>query len=61
MTGNTNVIYMTNQEDWLEAGMAKKELAFHRARNRKGLFDEAIAKEEALLRSFKDKANSQAA
>lgn len=51
-----NVIYITDQATWAEAAMAKKELAFHRERNRKGIFDEAIKKEEELIRSFRLKA-----
>lgn len=51
-----NVIYIQDQQTWAETAMAKKELAFHRSRNRKGLFDEAIKKEEDLIRSFKEKA-----
>lgn len=48
----TEIIYRTNQLDWAEAGMAKKQLAWHRANNKKGLFDAAIQKEEDLIRSF---------
>lgn len=50
------VIYKTNKNDWYEASLAKKELAFFRKRNTNGRFDEAIAKEEALIRSFTDQA-----
>jgi hypothetical protein len=50
------VISITDQQSWAEAAMAKKELAFHRSRNRNGLFNEAIKKEEDLIRSFKEKA-----
>lgn len=46
------VIYRTNKNDWYEASLAKKELAFFRKRNINGRFDEAIAKEEALIRQF---------
>lgn len=51
-----NVIYIEDKAEWYEASLAKKELAFHRARNNKGLFNEAIKKEEELIRSFRMKA-----
>lgn len=47
-----NVIYRTNQQDWFDASLAKKELNFYRKRNGGGKFDEAIKKEEEILRSF---------
>lgn len=50
----SNVIYITDQKDWYEAALAKKELAFHLERNRNGIFDEAIKKEKELIRSFRE-------
>ena len=49
----SNIIYLQDQKDWFEVNLMKRELAFHKKRNRKGIFDEAIKKEEAFIRSFK--------
>jgi len=50
----TNVIFRTKQSDWYEASLCKRELAFFHQRNKngKGLFDEAIRKNENIIRSF---------
>lgn len=49
-----NVIFRTNQRDWADAALAKKELKFYRGRNTGGRFDDAIKKEENIIRSFTD-------
>jgi hypothetical protein len=51
-----NIIYLQDQKDWFEVSLMKKELAFHKSRNRKGIFDEAIKKEEEFIRSFRKRA-----
>lgn len=52
-----NVIFRTNQQEWRDASLAKKELKFFKKKQALGIkkFDEAIAKEEAIIRSFMDK------
>lgn len=47
-----NVIFRTNKDDWAEASLAKKQLAWHLANNKNGIFDEAITMETELLWSF---------
>lgn len=37
---------------WKDAALAKKELQFYRKRNVGGRFDEAIQKEEDIIRGF---------
>ncbi len=51
-----NVIYRTDKKQWYDASLSKKELAFYRGRNTGGRFDDAIKKEEDILRSFTDRA-----
>jgi hypothetical protein len=47
-----NVIYRTDKQQWKDAALAKKELLFYRGRNVAGRFDDAIKKEEDIIRSF---------
>jgi hypothetical protein len=47
-----NVVFRTNQQQWKDAALAKKELMFYRTRNVGGRFDEAIQKEENIIRGF---------
>lgn len=51
-----DVIFKTSSMDWREAGLAKKELSFYRRKNTKGQFNDAIKKEEDIIRSFMDRA-----
>lgn len=51
-----NVIFRTDKQSWYSAALAKRDLAFYRARNKRGKFNEAIKKEEEILRSFTDRA-----
>lgn len=51
-----NVIFRTDKQSWYDAALAKKELAFFRARNTSGRFNDAIQKEEDIIRSFLDRA-----
>jgi hypothetical protein len=46
------VIFRTNKDDWRDASLAKKQLAWHRKMEGKGEFDIAIKKEEDIVRSF---------
>jgi len=48
----TNVVYRTNKSEWYDAALAKRELAFYRGRNVNGQFDDAIKKEEDIIRGF---------
>lgn len=48
----TNVIFRTNKQQWFDASLAKKELNFYRGRNTGGRFDDAIKKEEDIIRGF---------
>lgn len=54
------VIELKNQQDWYEVTLAKKSLAWHQEQKKKKNpllnFDEAISKEEALIRSFLSRA-----
>lgn len=50
----SNVIFRTDQQGWRDAALAKKELKFFRGRNTRGRFDDAIKKEEDIIRSFTD-------
>jgi len=47
-----NVIYRTDKSMWKDAALAKKELQYYRGRNVGGRFDDAIKKEEDIIRSF---------
>lgn len=46
------VIFRTEQNMWKDAALAKKELLFYRGRNVGGRFDDAIKKEEDIIRGF---------
>jgi hypothetical protein len=48
----TNVVFRTDKQQWKDASLAKKELAFFRGRNVNGRFDDAIKQEEDIIRSF---------
>lgn len=54
------VVYRTAQSEWADAGLAKKSLRWHRHERAKGNplldFNEAIAREEGLIRSFLNRA-----
>lgn len=47
-----NVIFRTDKTLWRDAALAKKELKFYRGRNVGGRFDDAISKEEDIIRGF---------
>ena len=47
-----NVIFRTDKNLWKDAALAKKELKFYRGRNVAGRFNDAIQKEEDIIRGF---------
>jgi len=51
-----NIIFRTDKQEWRDASLAKKEIKFYRKRNTKGQFNSAIEKEQAIIRSFTDRA-----
>lgn len=51
-----DVIFRTDKQEWADAALAKKELKFFRSKNTKGQFNSAIEKEEAIIRSFMNRA-----
>ncbi len=61
------VIDLRNQDEWYEATLAKRTLAWNKqmkktlANDNRFDFDKAIIKEEEIIRSFIDKARDQAA
>jgi len=57
----TNVINIPDQASFWLANMLKRSLKHMKAKNLEGKYDEAIFKEEALLRSFFDNALERSA
>ncbi len=61
------VIDLRNQDEWYEATLAKRTLAWNKQMKKTLVndnrfdFDKAIIKEEEIIRSFIDKARDQAA
>lgn len=52
----TNIIFRTDRQEWRDVSLAKKELQFYRKKNTRGKFNDAIEKEEAIIRSFMKRA-----
>ena len=55
MTTN-NIIDVSDPADWFTMNMLKRSIKFMKNINKEGKYDIAIHKEEAILRSFFDKA-----
>lgn len=51
-----NVIQMTDMSLWWTMNMLKQSIVLMKKKNTEGQYDEAIYKEEAILRSFFDEA-----
>jgi len=52
----TNIIDVSDPADWFTMNMLKRSIKFMKNINKEGKYDIAIHKEEAILRSFLDKA-----